>query len=80
MKKLSGVTLITVGAVLMLLALLRTITLLLSFTGVSQTTYGIGLIAWASVVIILFIYLGLRAVKKGRLLLKVESSSIEQIQ
>ena len=64
----------------MLLALLRTITLLLSFTGVSQTTYGIGLIAWASVVIILFIYLGLRAVKKGSLLLKVESSSIEQIQ
>jgi len=80
MKKLSGVTLITVGAILMLMAVLRAITLLLSFTGVSQTTYSIGFIAWASVIIILFIYLGLRAVKKGRLILKAESSSTEQIQ
>ena len=79
MEKLSGVTLITVGAILMLMAVLRAITPLLSFTGASQTTYSIGFIAWASVVIISFIYLGLKAVKKGRLYLKAESLSIEQI-
>ena len=67
MKKLSGVTLIIAGAILMLIAVLRAILLLLSFTGVSQKTYSPGFIAFASVMIVVFIYLRLRAVKKGRL-------------
>ena len=80
MKKLSGVALITIGPILMLMAVLEAITLLLSITGINQTTYSIGFIVLGLVMIVFLTYLGLRAVKKGRLILKAESSSTEQFQ
>ncbi len=66
MKKLGGVTLMTIGAILILFAILRTLNVFMVFLSEEQTSYGVGFITGTVLVVILLIVLGLKVIKKGK--------------
>ena len=77
MKKTGGVALIAIGAILIIIAVLRAIGVLLALTGEEQTAYGMGFIAGASFIVILLTLIGLKAIKKGRTLFNYQTVSTE---
>ena len=66
MKKFGGVLLVTVGLALILFAVLRAVLTLVVILGNEVTAYAMGAIAGTAVIVILFVALGLKSIKKGR--------------
>ena len=69
MKIFGGALLITIGVILILFAALRSLSVLMTFLSGEQTVYEIAFAVGSIIIVILFIALGLKAIKKGRALL-----------
>ncbi|PIP02948.1 MAG: hypothetical protein COW18_03755 [Zetaproteobacteria bacterium CG12_big_fil_rev_8_21_14_0_65_54_13] len=70
MRKLGGVAFIMVGVVLIVLAALRALGVLTIFLNNETSAYGVGFLAGTAVFLILLSFLGIKAFKKGRGMLK----------
>ncbi|MDG1905295.1 MAG: hypothetical protein P8I38_06690 [Arenicella sp.] len=70
MKKIGGFALMALGVLLILIAVLRTISVLMVFMSNGATSYGIGFIAGTALMLLLFSVLGVKAFKKGKSIVK----------
>jgi len=75
MRKLGGITLIIVGVVFVALAALRAFSVLTIFLNEEASAYGGGFFAGTVVMLILLSFLGIKAFKKGRGMLKPPGDS-----
>ena len=76
-SNLSGALLIIIGVVLVLFAALRSISVLITFLSGAQTAYETAFAVGSIIIAILFIALGLIAIKKGRVIFS-ESKRLRQ--
>ncbi|EAU54221.1 hypothetical protein AL013_06020 [Mariprofundus ferrooxydans] len=74
MRKAGGVILIIVGVILIALAALRAFSVITIFLNNEASGYGVGFLAGTAVFLILLSFLGIKAFKKGRVMLKPSES------